>query len=110
MNKILEEIQPSATLAISAKAKQLAAEGYHVCNFAAGEPDFATPECITNACIEALHAGKTKYTAAKGLPELCEVVARKLKRANNLEYTAKTTIWKDDCGQPKVDPMPNQLA
>lgn len=92
MNKILEEIQPSATLAISAKAKQLAAEGHHVCNFAAGEPDFATPECITNACIEALHAGKTKYTAAKGLPDLCEAVARKLKHANNLEYTANQVI------------------
>lgn len=92
MNKVLEEIQPSATLAIAAKAKQLAAEGHKVCSFAAGEPDFDTPECIKQACLKALSEGMTKYTPARGLPELCVSVAKKFKNANNIEYTPEQVI------------------
>ena len=92
MNNCLNNIQPSATLAISAKAKQLASQGIHVCNFAAGEPDFDTPESIKEACIKALHAGQTKYTPAKGLPALCQAVSEKLKNDNGLNYSSDDVI------------------
>ncbi len=84
MNNALLQIQPSATLAISSRAKQLAAEGRSVCSFAAGEPDFDTPETAKNACAKALAAGRTKYTPAAGAPDLRAAVAEKLARVNNL--------------------------
>lgn len=92
MNKTLQDIRPSATLAITAKAKKLAAEGYKVCNFAAGEPDFDTPTSIKDVAIEALHQGKTKYTPARGLPDLCQAVAAKLQRENGLTYADTDVI------------------
>lgn len=92
MNKTLNTIQPSATLAISAVAKDLASQGIHVCNFAAGEPDFDTPECIKNACLKALADGMTKYTPARGLPSLCKAVAEKFKADNGLDYAPENVI------------------
>lgn len=92
MNKTLKTIQPSATLAISAVAKDLASQGIHVCNFAAGEPDFDTPECIKNACLKALADGMTKYTPARGLPSLCKAVAEKFKADNGLDYAPENVI------------------
>jgi aspartate aminotransferase len=68
-------VAPSPTLAIDAKAKALAAAGEDVCGFAAGEPDFDTPEHIKEACIAALKAGKTKYGPTPGIPELRKAVA-----------------------------------
>ena len=92
MNSVLQAIQPSATLAISARAKALAAQGASVCNFAAGEPDFDTPDVIKRAAIAAIEAGKTKYTAAKGMPELCRAVAEKFARVNGVAYDPATEI------------------
>jgi aspartate aminotransferase len=60
-------ISPSPTLAVDAKAKALKAAGVDVCGFAAGEPDFDTPEFIKEACAKALAAGKTKYVPAAGM-------------------------------------------
>jgi aspartate aminotransferase len=86
LNSNILAIQPSATLAIAALAKQLAAQGRPVCDFAAGEPDFDTPAFIKDAAITALREGKTKYTPVAGVPKLCEVIAAKLKRDNGLDY------------------------
>ena len=70
-------ISPSPTLAIDAKAKALVAAGEAVCNFAAGEPDFDTPEHIKEAAIAALRAGKTKYAPTPGIAPLREAIAEK---------------------------------
>jgi aspartate aminotransferase len=86
LNARILAIQPSATLAIAALAKQMAAQGHAVCNFSAGEPDFDTPAFIKDACIEALRKGQTKYTPVAGVPALCEAIAAKLKRENGLDY------------------------
>jgi aspartate aminotransferase len=68
-------IAPSPTLAVDAKAKALLAAGADVCSFAAGEPDFDTPQHIKDACIAALQAGKTKYVATPGIEELRRAIA-----------------------------------
>jgi aspartate aminotransferase len=68
-------IAPSPTLAVDAKAKAMAAAGQDVCSFAAGEPDFDTPQHIKDACIAALQAGKTKYIATSGLEDLRKAIA-----------------------------------
>jgi aspartate aminotransferase len=70
-------ISPSPTLAVDAKAKALAAAGEDVCGFAAGEPDFDTPEHIKEACIAALKAGKTKYAPTPGIEPLRQAIAEK---------------------------------
>ncbi len=82
----VRELSPSITLAISAKAKQMLAEGIDVIGFGAGEPDFDTPQSIKEAGIAAINAGFTKYTADSGIPELKEVICEKFKRDNNLDY------------------------
>ena len=69
-----QNIMPSPTLAVDAKAKKLRAEGRDVCGFGAGEPDFDTPQFIKDACVKAIKDGKTKYIAASGLPELREML------------------------------------
>lgn len=92
MNSLVEAIAPSATLAIAAKAKELAAAGVHVCSFAAGEPDFDTPQVVKDAACRAIAAGKTKYTAAKGMPALCAAVAEKFRRVNGISYDPATEI------------------
>ena len=79
-------IKPSPTLAITAKAKAMKAEGIDVIGFGAGEPDFDTPEHIKKAGIKALEEGFTKYTAAGGIDELKDAVIRKFKRDNGLDY------------------------
>jgi len=68
-------IAPSPTLAVDAKAKAMAAAGADVCSFAAGEPDFDTPQHIKDACIAALQSGKTKYVATAGIEELRKAIA-----------------------------------
>ena len=82
----LNRIQPSATIAISNKAMQLKAEGKNVIGLAAGEPDFDTPQNIKDAAIKAIQAGKTKYTAVDGIPELKKAIVDKFKRENGLDY------------------------
>jgi aspartate aminotransferase len=86
------QVPPSLTLAISAKAKALKADGIDVCSFSAGEPDFDTPEHIKAAAKAALDAGKTKYGPAAGEPKLREAIARKLREENGLCYNAENVI------------------
>ena len=82
----LGRIKPSPTLAVTAQAKRLRAEGKDVISLGAGEPDFDTPEHIKEAAIRAIHDGFTKYTAVEGTAPLREAIADKLKRDNNLSY------------------------
>nr|WP_309685905.1 pyridoxal phosphate-dependent aminotransferase [Armatimonas sp.] len=83
---------PSPTLAITAKANQLKADGHDVLGFGAGEPDFDTPKHIKDAAIEALAQGKTKYTPSAGIPELRKAIAEKLKTDNDLDYAPANVI------------------
>ncbi len=85
-------IAPSMTLAISAKAAEMKANGENVISFGVGEPDFATPAHIVQAAKDALDKGYTKYVAAAGLPALKQSVCRKLKRDNNLDYKPSQII------------------
>lgn len=92
LNETVAAIAPSATLAITSKAAELRAQGVKVCAFAAGEPDFDTPECIKQACVEALAANKTRYVAAAGLPELRKALCEKLARENGVAYEPSQVI------------------
>ena len=86
LNETITAIAPSATLAITSKAAELKAQGIKVCAFAAGEPDFNTPDCIKKACAAALDADKTRYVAAAGLPELRAALCEKLQKENGVAY------------------------
>lgn len=88
----LSQVTPSITLAITAKAKAMKAEGIDVCSFSAGEPDFATPAHIVAAAKKALDEGKTRYGPAAGEPELRDAIARKLQNENGLPYEAQNII------------------
>ncbi len=79
-------INPSLTLSINSRAKKLAAEGKSIINFAAGEPDFDTPDFIKKRAIESIQEGFTKYTPASGMPKLKEAICDKFKKDNNLIY------------------------
>ena len=79
-------LKPSETLAISAKAKALRAQGRVVIDFSVGEPDFNTPDNIIQAAEHAMAEGFTKYTQASGLPALRQAIADKLRRENDLHY------------------------
>lgn len=83
----VQAVKPSATLAITARAKALRAEGRDVIGLGAGEPDFDTPDHIKEAAIAAMRAGFTKYTAVDGTTELKQAIIDKFKRENGLEYT-----------------------
>ena len=83
----VKAVSPSATLAVTNRAKEMKAQGLDVLGFAAGEPDFDTPDFIKDAAIEALKKGQTKYTPASGTPELRKAIAEKLKNENGLTYT-----------------------
>ena len=88
----LANITPSLTLAIDSKAKSLLAQGINVCSFAAGEPDFDTPEHIKEAALQALTDNFTRYTPSSGIPELREAISHKFKTENNLEYSPSEII------------------
>lgn len=90
--KRLSNILPSLTLAIDAKAKAMKASGIDICSFSAGEPDFDTPDHIKAAAKTALDQGKTRYTAAAGIPELKQAIADKLLRDNQLTYKPEQII------------------
>lgn len=87
LSRKAQAVKPSSTLAITAKAKELKAQGLDVVGFGAGEPDFNTPENICNAAIDAIHNGFTKYTPASGIVELKQAVCDKFKKFNHLDYT-----------------------
>jgi len=88
----LGRIQPSPTIAMTTKARELKAAGRDVIGLAAGEPDFDTPDNIKEAAIKAIHDGQTKYTAVEGIPELRAAVAAKFKRENNIDYKPSQTF------------------
>ena len=92
VSKRAEAVPPSATIAVNTRAKELVAQGVDVVRFAAGEPDFDTPDYIKDAAIEAMKAGKTKYTAAAGTIELRTAIAAKLQDENGLKYTPEQII------------------
>jgi len=90
-------IKPSPTLAVSAKAGQLRAEGRDIIGLGAGEPDFDTPEHIKDAAIKALDEGFTKYTAVGGTAGLVQAIVQKFKKENHLEYTADQILVSCGC-------------
>ena len=92
LSRRVRQIKPSPTLAITAKAKAMQAEGIDVVNFGAGEPDFDTPDNIKEAAIKAINEGFTKYTAAPGIPELKQAICAKLQRENGLDYVENQII------------------
>jgi aspartate aminotransferase len=85
-------ISSSVTLAIAAIAKKMKADGIKVIDFSAGEPDFNTPSNICAAAIKAIEAGKTRYTAAAGLPELRQAICKKLHVDNKLDYEPENIV------------------
>jgi aspartate aminotransferase len=88
----LSRVKPSATLAVTQKARELTAAGRDVISLGAGEPDFDTPDNIKEAGIAAIKRGETKYTPVPGIPQLREAIVQKFKRENNLDYTAAQVI------------------
>ncbi|WP_291569428.1 pyridoxal phosphate-dependent aminotransferase [Clostridium sp. UBA4548] len=92
LSKKAMQISPSLTLAITAKAKKMKAEGIDVIGFGAGEPDFNTPKNIQQAAIKAIEQGLTRYTAASGIIELKEAIVEKFKKDNNLTYKTSQII------------------
>ncbi|MCX5703263.1 MAG: pyridoxal phosphate-dependent aminotransferase [Candidatus Omnitrophica bacterium] len=82
----LKKINPSSTLAITAKVKKLKSEGKDIVNLAAGEPDFDTPDFIKDAAIQAIKSGFTKYTPTTGIPELKKLICEKFKKDNSIDY------------------------
>jgi aspartate aminotransferase len=92
ISPMASSIQPSATLAAGAKARQLRAEGVHVYDFGLGEPDFPTPEHVCRAAYKAMQDGHTHYTPANGIPELRSAVARLYQKTTGLRYTADQVL------------------
>jgi aspartate aminotransferase len=92
ISKMAAAVQPSATLAAGAKAKQMKAEGITVYDFSLGEPDFNTPDHICAAAVKAMHKGHTRYTPASGIPELRTAVARLYQRTYGISYTPEQVV------------------
>ena len=89
----LSRIKPSATMAVTDKARALKAAGRDVIGLGAGEPDFDTPDNIKQAAVKAIMSGKaSKYTAVEGLAELKQAIVGKFKRENNLDYKPNQII------------------
>ncbi|CAH0218727.1 pyridoxal phosphate-dependent aminotransferase [Peribacillus sp. NPDC101481] len=82
----VQSLTPSTTLAITAKAKELKAQGLDIIGLGAGEPDYNTPQHIIDAALLSMNEGQTKYTPSAGLPKLKEAIAAKLKRDQGLDY------------------------
>ncbi|HEY0281866.1 MAG TPA: pyridoxal phosphate-dependent aminotransferase [Rhizomicrobium sp.] len=92
LSESLGRIQPSSTLAVTQKARELKAAGRDVIGLGAGEPDFDTPDNIKDAAIAAIRRGETKYTAVEGIAELRQAIAGKFKRENGLDYIPAQTF------------------
>jgi len=88
----LNRVKPSATIAVTQKARDLKASGRDVISLSVGEPDFDTPDNIKNAAIDAIRRGETKYTPVAGITPLREAIVAKFKRENGLEYKVNQTI------------------
>ena len=92
ISKIVQALEPSATMAMAAKAKELKASGKTVYDLSLGEPDFTTPRHICRAATEAMEAGHTHYTPASGIAELKEAVVEQYKAAHGLEYAPTQVV------------------
>ena len=92
LSKRVQAIKPSPTLAVTARAAKLKAEGKDIIGLGAGEPDFDTPQHIKDAAVEAIGKGFTKYTAVGGTPSLKQAIVAKFRRDNGLDYTAKQVL------------------
>lgn len=88
----VKALTPSTTLAITAKAKELKAQGHDVIGLGAGEPDFNTPQHIIDAAVKSMNEGHTKYTPSAGLPALKKEIANKFKKDQGLDYDASEII------------------
>src|SRR3989304_8051496 len=92
LTKRAQSIKPSPTLAITAKANKMKAEGIDVVGFGAGEPDFDTPDNIKEAAIKAIKSGFTKYTPSSGIDELKDAIIEKFRKENNLKYERNQVV------------------
>jgi len=92
LSESLKRIQPSPTIAVTQKARDLKAAGRDVIGLGVGEPDFDTPDNIKEAAIAAIRRGETKYTAVEGIPELRKAIAAKFRRENGLDYKPEQTF------------------
>ncbi|KQU20500.1 MULTISPECIES: pyridoxal phosphate-dependent aminotransferase [Peribacillus] len=88
----VQALTPSSTLAITAKAKELKAQGLDIIGLGAGEPDYNTPKHIIDAAVQSMNEGQTKYTPSAGLPKLKAAIAAKLKRDQGLDYKPSEII------------------
>lgn len=88
----MASVSPSATLKLTSKAKEMRSKGLPVLSFAAGEPDFDTPQAVKEEAIRCLNTGFTKYTPTSGIPELKEAVCRKFKEDNGLSYAPENIV------------------
>ena len=86
LSKLAKTLKPSATLAITAKAKELKTQGIDVIGFGAGEPDFDTPVNIKEQAKKSIDSGFTKYTAAGGIVELKDAIINRIKNDYELDY------------------------
>jgi aspartate aminotransferase len=92
LSRRVQQVKPSATLAITAKAAEMRAEGRDIISLSVGEPDFETPRHAREAAIEAIHSGFTRYTAVTGIPELRKAIAAKLEHDNGLTYSPEEIL------------------
>src|SRR5690554_726756 len=99
ISKRAQLLEPSATLKVTGRAKELARQGKSIVSLSAGEPDFKTPRFICDAAIQAINDGHHGYTMNAGTPELREAIVAKLKRDNNLEYDASQIICSNGAKQ-----------
>ena len=105
LSKTLDRVKPSPTIAVTTLAGELKAKGMDVIGLGAGEPDFDTPQNIKNAAVAAIAAGKTKYTAPDGIPELKQAICEKLKGneavcvSNVIKYVSRYATK----GRPEAD-------
>ena len=88
----LDKILPSKTLSITNRVLEMRKAGEDIISLGAGEPDFATPEHVKHAAIDAINKGFTKYTVSTGIPELKEAIATKLKKDNNIDVNPSQVI------------------
>ena len=96
----VQKVKPSATMAVSDKAKELKSKGIQIVSMGSGEPDFDTPTNIQKAAIKAIGNGETRYTPADGTPELKKAICEKFKRENGLDYSLNEVMV--SCGGKQV--------
>lgn len=92
LSRKAQNVKPSSTLAITARAKELKAQGIDIVGFGAGEPDFNTPDNINKAAINAINSGFTKYTPASGTNDLKKAICKKFKDFNNISYNENQIV------------------